>query len=184
MTKLKQYLLGSAVFYSVLSFAQGTSFASSSVTYSSHNNEFVGRAKADVEEKTGLSAKEKLAFGIASMQTDPVLKNARWGLVIFDPKTNEVLTSYNENIPLIPASTTKLLTTETAMAYLGSRFKWITQLEYSGEIDHCRKWRSFAGQRKSRINYVQRHYHRFYLCYWRCQYYQNKRRHYRSNSCV
>ncbi len=136
MTKLKQYLLGSAVFYSVLSFAQGTSFASSSVTYSSHNNEFVGRAKADVEEKTGLSAKEKLAFGIASMQTDPVLKNARWGLVIFDPKTNEVLTSYNENIPLIPASTTKLLTTETAMAYLGSRFKWITQLEYSGEIDH------------------------------------------------
>ena len=37
--------------------------------------------------------------------------------------------------PLIPASTTKLLSTDASMALLGGRFKWITQLEYSGTID-------------------------------------------------
>jgi D-alanyl-D-alanine carboxypeptidase/D-alanyl-D-alanine-endopeptidase (penicillin-binding protein 4) len=36
---------------------------------------------------------------------------------------------------LIPASTTKLLTTETAFALLGTQYRWNTQLEYSGSID-------------------------------------------------
>ena len=36
---------------------------------------------------------------------------------------------------MIPASTTKLLSTDASMALLGGRFKWITQLEYSGTID-------------------------------------------------
>ncbi|MBP7172956.1 MAG: D-alanyl-D-alanine carboxypeptidase/D-alanyl-D-alanine-endopeptidase [Cloacibacterium sp.] len=135
MTKLKQYFIGSALISSVFLFGQGSSFASASVSYSSSSHEFIGKSGSSPEEKTTFSAKEQLAFGIASMQTDPVLRNARWGFVVFDPKTNEVITSYNENTPLIPASTTKLLTTETAMSYLGSRFKWNTQLEYSGEID-------------------------------------------------
>ena len=69
------------------------------------------------------------------MINDPVLRNANWGFVVYDPKTKKIISSYNENASLIPASTTKLLTTETALNLLGENFRWITQLEYSGTIE-------------------------------------------------
>lgn len=78
---------------------------------------------------------EQLNSKISAMFTDPVMRNANWGFVVYDPKNKRVINSYNEKAPLIPASTTKLLTTETAMSILGKDFQWITQLEYSGEID-------------------------------------------------
>ena len=82
----------------------------------------------------GLS-KEEIDEIVANMSSDPVLRNANWGFVIYDPKTKQMINSYNENLAFIPASTTKLLTTDTAMALLGGKFVWTTQLEYSGEID-------------------------------------------------
>ena len=81
-----------------------------------------------------LSAKELFEINVNTLMTDPVLKNARWGYVIYDPKTKKVISSYNEKEAFVPASTTKLLTTETALSHLGSKFRWVTQLEYSGEI--------------------------------------------------
>ncbi|KMQ67378.1 peptidase S13 [Chryseobacterium sp. FH2] len=86
-------------------------------------------------EKTILSAKELVDINVNTMMADPVLKNANWGFVVYDPKTKKVISSYNENTPLVPASTTKLLTTETAMNLLGENYRWMTQLEYSGSID-------------------------------------------------
>ncbi|SHM60488.1 D-alanyl-D-alanine carboxypeptidase / D-alanyl-D-alanine-endopeptidase (penicillin-binding protein 4) [Chryseobacterium carnipullorum] len=88
-----------------------------------------------VAEKTFLSAKELVDINVNTMMTDPVLKNATWGFVVYDPKTKKIISSYNENTPLVPASTTKLLTTETAMNLLGENYRWMTQLEYSGTID-------------------------------------------------
>lgn len=86
-------------------------------------------------EKAFLSPKELVDVNLNTMMTDPVLKNATWGFVIYDPKTKKIISSYNENSPLVPASTTKLLTTETALHLLGENYRWMTQLEYSGEID-------------------------------------------------
>lgn len=86
-------------------------------------------------EKTILSPKELVDININTMMSDPVLKNADWGFVVYDPKTKKVISSYNENIPLVPASTTKLLTTETALSLLGENYRWTTQFEYSGNID-------------------------------------------------
>jgi D-alanyl-D-alanine carboxypeptidase/D-alanyl-D-alanine-endopeptidase (penicillin-binding protein 4) len=88
-----------------------------------------------VVEKTILSAKELVDINVNTMMADPVLKNATWGFVVYDPKTKKVISSYNENTPLVPASTTKLLTTETAMSTLGENYRWNTQLEYSGSVD-------------------------------------------------
>ncbi|GEN76266.1 D-alanyl-D-alanine carboxypeptidase/D-alanyl-D-alanine endopeptidase [Chryseobacterium hagamense] len=88
-----------------------------------------------VVEKTILSAKELVDINVNTMMADPVLKNATWGFVVYDPKTKKVISSYNENTPLVPASTTKLLTTETAMSMLGENYRWNTQLEYSGSVD-------------------------------------------------
>lgn len=87
-----------------------------------------------IEEKK-LSPKEMIDLGVQNIQGDPVLKTAKWGFVVYDPKTKKIISSYNENSSLIPASTTKLLTTDTAMALLGGQFRWTTQLEYSGVVD-------------------------------------------------
>lgn len=87
-------------------------------------------------DKTALlSAKDQIDINLNKLGNDPVLKNAHWGFVIYDPKTNKVINSYNETDSFVPASTTKLLTTETAFSLLGGKFRWITQLENSGQID-------------------------------------------------
>lgn len=92
------------------------------------NEEFIIKSSAS----EGL---DQLNNRVSAMFSDPVMRNANWGFVIYDPKTQKVINSYNEKASLIPASTTKLLTTDTAMSILGKDFQWTTQLEYSGEID-------------------------------------------------
>lgn len=87
------------------------------------------------ETLSNASPKEVFDYSLSQLMSDPVLRNASWGFVLYDPKTNKILSSYNETTPLIPASTTKLLTTDTALSLLGSKFRWVTQLEYSGSID-------------------------------------------------
>ena len=85
-------------------------------------------------EKVVLSPKEQIEENISRMKNDPVLKTANWGFVVYDTQKKQVITEYNSDTPLIPASTTKLLSTDASMALLGGKFRWITQLEYSGEI--------------------------------------------------
>lgn len=131
MINVKKIVVAKALAFSILSFGQ---VVSSTAHYpqmyenqASSNNVLVGR--------TIMSAKEQIDSNINRMMTDPVLKNANWGFVIYDPKTGKIVSSYNETSPLVPASTTKLLTTETAMSLLGTKFRWVTQLDYSGQID-------------------------------------------------
>lgn len=129
MIRLKNILVSSAFALSAMAFGQGT-FASSNYpqSYETHSSNISAPEKL-------MSAKELVDIKINSLMNDPVLRNANWGFVIYDPKTKKVVSSYNENASLVPASTTKLLTTETAMNLLGEKFRWITQLEYSGNID-------------------------------------------------
>lgn len=130
MIKLKNILLFSAFSVSTFAFSQGT-FASNKYSSNSEN-------QLNVKENYSLNisaAKEEVDNGINRMTSDPVLRNADWGFVVYDPKTKKIISSYNETSPLVPASTTKLLTTDTAFGLLGDKFKWKTQLEYKGEID-------------------------------------------------
>ncbi|QBO59466.1 D-alanyl-D-alanine carboxypeptidase/D-alanyl-D-alanine endopeptidase [Chryseobacterium salivictor] len=131
MINIKKILVSSAIAVSAFAFGQGT-FASTNYpqSYDSQNSNI---SKESAEKL--LSAKELVDIKLNSMMNDPVLRNANWGFVVYDPKTKKIISSYNENASLIPASTTKLLTTETAMNLLGENFRWITQLEYSGEIE-------------------------------------------------
>ena len=126
MGKLKNYLTGFSLAIATIAFGQGSYSATYTPNY--------GSLGSSSETKT-LSPKEKIDVKLTDMMSDPVLKNANWGFVVYDPKTKKVISSYNESTPLIPASTTKLLTTETAMNLLGEKYKWLTQLEYSGNID-------------------------------------------------
>ncbi len=128
MISIKNIFVSSALAFSAFAFGQGT-FATT--TYpQSYDNQHSNSAPEKL-----MSAKELVDINLNGMMSDPVLRNATWGFVIYDPRTKKVISSYNENTPLVPASTTKLLTTETALNLLGEKFRWITQLEYSGEID-------------------------------------------------
>ena len=135
MIRLKNIFVSSALAVSAFAFSQGT-FTTS--TYpQSYDNQSSSSPKdfsSTTTEKL-MTAKELVDININSMMSDPVLRNASWGFVIYDPKTKKVVSSYNENTPLVPASTTKLLTTETAISLLGEKFRWITQLEYSGTVN-------------------------------------------------
>lgn len=131
MINIKKILVSSAIAVSAFAFGQGT-FTSSNYPQS-YENQNSNNTKESAEKL--LSSKELVDIKLNSMMNDPVLRNANWGFVVYDPKTKKVISSYNETASLIPASTTKLLTTETAMNLLGEQFKWITQLEYSGTIE-------------------------------------------------
>ncbi|WP_312089678.1 D-alanyl-D-alanine carboxypeptidase/D-alanyl-D-alanine-endopeptidase [Chryseobacterium sp.] len=135
MVNFRKYISGITVLAAGFLFAQTTV---SSVLYS-HNtdNSRVLSLPSPVEivEKAVLSPKDLVDISVNTMMTDPVLKNATWGFVVYDPKSKKIISSYNESTPLVPASTTKLLTTETALSLLGENYRWMTQLEYSGNID-------------------------------------------------
>ncbi|MFL9833241.1 D-alanyl-D-alanine carboxypeptidase/D-alanyl-D-alanine endopeptidase [Chryseobacterium terrae] len=135
MVNFRKYISGVTVFTAGLLLAQSTV---STVLYSQNSDNKAGLnlpSPVAALEKAILSPKELVDINVNTMMTDPVLKNATWGFVVYDPKTEKIISSYNENTPLVPASTTKLLTTETAMSMLGENYRWMTQLEYSGEID-------------------------------------------------
>ncbi|MBP3839986.1 MAG: D-alanyl-D-alanine carboxypeptidase, partial [Chryseobacterium sp.] len=132
MIRLKNIFLAQALAFSAIAFGQGTFTSNLPQTYDNRPSSTV---KDFSSSEKLMSAKELVDININSMMNDPVLRNANWGFVIFDPKTRKVVSSYNEYASLIPASTTKLLTTDTAVSLLGVNFRWITQLEYSGDID-------------------------------------------------
>lgn len=137
MVNYRKYISSVAVLASGFFLAQSTvSTVLYSQAYENQRNTLnLPSPITSVAEKTILSAKELVDINVNTMMVDPVLKNATWGFVVYDPKTKKVISSYNENTPLVPASTTKLLTTETAMNLLGENYRWMTQLEYSGTID-------------------------------------------------
>ncbi|SEW31425.1 D-alanyl-D-alanine carboxypeptidase / D-alanyl-D-alanine-endopeptidase (penicillin-binding protein 4) [Chryseobacterium wanjuense] len=136
MVNFRKYISSVAVLASGFFLAQSTvSTVLYSQTYDNQKSLNLPSPITSVVEKAILSPKELVDINVNTMMTDPVLKNANWGFVVYDPKTKKVISSYNENTPLVPASTTKLLTTETAMSLLGENYRWMTQLEYSGSID-------------------------------------------------
>ncbi len=131
MNKIRNYFSIFAIGFSSFVFSQGSVAVSTYPQVADQQN----LVKDITAEKALLSPKEQIEFNINKMFTDPVLRNANWGFVVYDPKTEKIVTAYNETAPLIPASTTKLLTTETAFSLLGTQYRWNTQLEYSGSID-------------------------------------------------
>lgn len=135
MIKIKKYITGVSLVSSFFLFAQTAPSTIMVGAMATNQKPNLPTALEMTAEKVILSPKEMLEVNINSMATDVVMKNANWGFVVYDPKTKKVISSYNENAALVPASTTKLLTTETAVNLLGEKYRWNTQLDYSGTID-------------------------------------------------
>ncbi len=72
--------------------------------------------------------------GLKQFLASPNLKNANISISIKDLNTGKVLTEYRPDNLTTPASTTKLLTTATALELLGPDFCFETKLQYDGNI--------------------------------------------------
>ncbi len=63
-----------------------------------------------------------------------ILKHSQWGISFKYVGSNDELFSYNPELALAPASGLKIITTATALNYLGEDFQFTTKLYYSGNI--------------------------------------------------
>src|SRR5262249_43070703 len=83
-----------------------------------------------------VSAADPLAQRIEEIITRPDYKHARWGLLVLDAKTGEVIYERNPDQMFIPASTTKIYTCAAALAALGPDYKFETKVYRDGEIEN------------------------------------------------
>jgi serine-type D-Ala-D-Ala carboxypeptidase/endopeptidase (penicillin-binding protein 4) len=81
------------------------------------------------------AAKLALETEINTLKKDVGLKNASWSVYVQNITSGEVEADYNSNMSLLPASILKTVTTTTALALLGSNYKFETRLQYNGTID-------------------------------------------------
>lgn len=65
---------------------------------------------------------------------DSSLFNASISFYFTDDSTNEVILQHNQNLALVPASTMKILTTATALEFLGGNRSFNTKIQYNGNI--------------------------------------------------
>jgi len=77
-------------------------------------------------------AVNKLLFEIIA---DIDFKNAEIGFFAIDSKSGRVISAYNADKTMIPASNQKLITTATVLELYGPDYQFCTKLEYSGYID-------------------------------------------------
>ncbi len=72
---------------------------------------------------------------INTLTKDPALRNANWGFSLYDPFTDKELIAKDSYDNYIPASTTKLISSESALRLLGENFNWKTEIAYTGFVD-------------------------------------------------
>lgn len=81
-------------------------------------------------------AQTKIEAALKSFENDNELKYASIGFCAIDINTNQIYAQRSPNRALIPASSMKVITTGSALAILGSDYKFKTYLEYSGSISN------------------------------------------------
>jgi len=80
-------------------------------------------------------SQSKLNTEIEKLKIDPALKHATWSVCVMNTKKDSIITEYNSNLSMVPASTLKIVTTGAALSILGSDFTFETQLQYDGVLD-------------------------------------------------
>lgn len=72
---------------------------------------------------------------LAEIQKDPDFKNASFGFLAIDAKTGQIISAYNPDMALKPASNQKLISTATVLELYGPDYRFETKLNYTGFID-------------------------------------------------
>src|SRR5262245_53149766 len=79
-------------------------------------------------------AAESLGDRISEVTSRPDYKHARWGLLVVDAQSGEVVYERNPDQMFVPASTTKIYTCAAALGLLGPDYKFQTPVYWTGEI--------------------------------------------------
>ncbi len=80
------------------------------------------------------TANERIAKATVALLDNELLRNATIALAVVDVATGQIIESHQATRSQVPASLMKLTTTSTALAALGSGFRFQTDLCYSGRI--------------------------------------------------
>lgn len=83
--------------------------------------------------------KQEVRNEAAKIIAHPDLKNASISFYAIDLSTKEVIAGVSPTTSLVPASTTKLVTTASALELLNPNTRFYTQLKYRGTIDTITK---------------------------------------------
>jgi D-alanyl-D-alanine carboxypeptidase/D-alanyl-D-alanine-endopeptidase (penicillin-binding protein 4) len=75
----------------------------------------------------------ELAHKLAPFATDPRLKGAKFGLAVMDVSSGEMIFGAGQNLPLMPASNMKLVTTAAALTTLGDDWRFRTMIGTMGK---------------------------------------------------
>lgn len=75
-----------------------------------------------------------LEAAVASLDRDPAMRSANWGISVINVRTGELLLNHHGHKSLATASTMKVVSSATALAKLGANYRFATRLEYSGQI--------------------------------------------------
>jgi D-alanyl-D-alanine carboxypeptidase/D-alanyl-D-alanine-endopeptidase (penicillin-binding protein 4) len=76
----------------------------------------------------------QFARHVDSLVLAPAFRNAHWGVLIVDPASGDTIYSHNAGKLFMPASNQKLLTGATALAQLGSEYRFTTTFASNGII--------------------------------------------------
>ena len=82
----------------------------------------------------GAHAGEDLAAKIETIISGPDYKQAHWGLLVVDAQTGETIYAHNPDHLFFPASTTKLYSCSTALATLGTDYRFETSVYRRGKL--------------------------------------------------
>jgi D-alanyl-D-alanine carboxypeptidase/D-alanyl-D-alanine-endopeptidase (penicillin-binding protein 4) len=91
---------------------------------------FFGLANAAIFGQTKLDA------AVAALAADPQLKYAGITFCVIDVEKNTIVSQFNPDMALIPASSMKVITTSTALAVLGADYQFRTLLQMDGYIEN------------------------------------------------
>ncbi|MBX2874151.1 MAG: D-alanyl-D-alanine carboxypeptidase/D-alanyl-D-alanine-endopeptidase [Saprospiraceae bacterium] len=80
-------------------------------------------------------SQSSLQQAINAFSKDPTLKHAGVGISVVDVANNKEIAQHDSQRSLVPASSLKVLTTSSALAMLGTEYRFSTHLQYTGSID-------------------------------------------------
>lgn len=73
---------------------------------------------------------------IEKLKLDSALQQASWGICIIDNSNGQIILEKDKSKSLIPASSTKTITTSTALALLGADYTYKTKVSYDGQLQN------------------------------------------------
>ncbi|HET9775151.1 MAG TPA: D-alanyl-D-alanine carboxypeptidase/D-alanyl-D-alanine-endopeptidase [Gemmatimonadaceae bacterium] len=80
------------------------------------------------------SARAELTHSIDSLTSQPIFRNAQWGVLIVNPRTGDTLYSKNAGKLFMPASNMKIVTSAVALTLLGADYSYRTTFATDGEV--------------------------------------------------